>query len=110
MITILENNEEIYSLLEHTENLFTDFSLDKVLAFENEDDFCVVLYASSNRNFRAFIAAAYLQQTEALPVLLETIQEYPQENVSAALLEEAAKMVEDKMHSQNNSRFYFDAH
>ena len=110
MISTSNDNEQIYFLLEASGNLFSDFSMDRVLAFDREDDFCVVVYSSAGRNFLAFTAKDHLQQTDALPALLGAIQEHSQDRAAAALLEQAAKLVEDRMHSKNNSRFYFDAH
>ena len=90
--------------------MFSDFSIDHVFAFDHEDDFCVVIYAASMRDFMLFTARSYLQQTHALPSLLNELQDQSGENTPAVLLDKAAKLVEDKMHSQGNSRFYFDAH
>lgn len=110
MIKVSNDNNFIYSFLEKTEQLPVDFYSDKVLAFDSEDDFCIVFYVSINRNFICFTAANYLQDNNALICLMEVIQEDSTEQLSIKLINEALQLIEDKMYSKNNSRFYFDAH
>lgn len=110
MIKIITDNSEIYHFLESNGNMLNDFFADKVLLIEQDDDCYVILFSSVSRNFILFKAENYLQETDALPILLNTLQEYPDNTIPSHLIEEAMKLVENKMHSKNNSRFFFDAH
>ncbi len=109
-MSISSNNTEIYYLLEKANVLFSDFMIDHVVAFDHEDDFLVVIYTHENRNFTSFVAENYLQYSDALPSLLGEVQEYDITIISVFLIEEGIKLIENKMHSKNNARFYFDAH
>ena len=110
MIVISEDNIKIYQLLENAEELFTDFSIDKVIAFDQEDNFHIVIYSAVSRNFISFTAKDFIQNTNAFPDLINSIQEFSNSAVHSSLLEQAVKLTENKMHSKNNSRFFFDAH
>lgn len=110
MVDIFTDNSLIYALLEKTEMLLHDFHSNKVIAFDDEDDFCIVIYTSNNRNFICFKALNYIQQNDALIHLLDKIQEYSFVEVDYGLIDEAIQLTEQKLHSKNNSRFFFDAH
>ncbi len=107
---ISTDNTHIYNLLEEANELFPDFKSDRVVAFDFENDFNVVLYTSESRNFVSYIAENYLQEAEELPALIQLVQDFPGPGCSKYLLNEAVRLIEDKLNSQNNSRFYFDAH
>lgn len=107
MIVVSEDNSEIYSLLERCEKLFTDFSIDHILLFDHEDDCILVIYEALNRSFKAFKARDYQQDVNALPELLAVVNDLVG---SEALIGESIRLVESKMHSSDNHRFYFDAH
>ncbi|MCW3083795.1 MAG: hypothetical protein JWP12_1161 [Bacteroidetes bacterium] len=107
---ISTDNTHIYNLLENADQLFPDFNSDHAVAFDLEDDFNVVLYTSESRNFVSYIAENYLQQADELPALIQLVQDFPDPGCSTFLLNEAIRLIEDKLHSKNNSRFYFDAH
>ena len=110
MVQTSTDNNLIFALLEKSEQLPKDFHSDKVIAFDNEDDFCIVIYTSNNRNFICFTAQNYLQENDALIHLLDKIQEYSFADVPSRLIDEALQIIENKMHTKNNSKFYFDAH
>ncbi|MGZ4056219.1 MAG: hypothetical protein ACXVDZ_17485 [Bacteroidia bacterium] len=110
MINVLKDNSLIYELLEKSGALFTDFSGDKVVAFDHEDNFHIVIYSSSSRNFILFTAKDYLQHVNSFPELINAIQECAVPSIHSSLIEQAIKLTENKMHSKNNSRFFFDAH
>ena len=110
MVLISTDNSLIYALLEKVELVLNDFHTDKVIAFDDEDDFCIVIYTSSNRNFICFKALNYLQHNDALIHLLDKIQEHSFVEVDPGLIDEALQLTEQKLHSKNNSRFFFDAH
>ena len=105
---IITDNSIIYGLLESSNRLFSDFSADRVLVFEHDDDFFAVFYTAVNRDFTAYAAPGFRQRPDALPELLQVVQDaqsIPQQLRNAAVL-----LVEHELHSQNNSRFFFDAH
>lgn len=110
MLKISTDNSLIYVFLEKCGQLPVDFSIDKVQIFDHDDDFYLVVYSAFNRNFILFEAQNYLQQSDALPTLLNTLQEYSNITFPEHMIEKAMKLVENKMHSKNNSRFFFDAH
>lgn len=110
MMKVSTDNSLIYTFLESTGQLPNDFTVDSTESFDHEDDFCLIIYSAFSRNFILFQAENYLQQTDALPSLLSSLQDYSGTSVSSHLIEEAIKLVENKMHSKNNSRFFFDAH
>ncbi|CAN5400911.1 hypothetical protein BH10BAC1_BH10BAC1_04730 [soil metagenome] len=105
-----QDNSEIYYLLETCRQLPADFSIDKVISFDAEDDFYIVFYTAKDRNFNLFKAKNYIQITDALPHLLNEIMDYSDADLYASMIDEAIRFIEDKIHSKNNSRFYFDAH
>jgi hypothetical protein len=110
MISINLDNNEVYKLLEETGNLFTDFSVDKVILIDLEDDCYIVLYSESSRDFISFKAKNYIQDVDSLPSLLETVQDFSKPGVSVSLINLAVRLIENKIHSKNNARFYFDGH
>lgn len=110
MITVSIDNTQIFTLLEKSNTLFEDFSIDKILLFDFEDDCFLVFYSSSTRNFTAFKAENYLQEINSLPSLIDFVQDYSDVSISSFIKNEAIKLIEDKLHTKNNNRFYFDAH
>ena len=104
MIHQSTNNSEIYKLLENANQLAIDFSLDKVIAFDYEDDFCIVIYSAASRNFILFTAKNYIQDVNSFPDIINFIQEFSNLEINASLLEESIKLIENQMHSKNNSR------
>ncbi len=111
MIFISTDNTLIYLLLEKRGKLPLDFSFDKVLDLEDADDFYVIIYTSSDRNFICFKATNYIQQDNILIELHDAVQEYSFNNATShRLINQAILFVEYKMQTKNNSRYYFDAH
>ena len=110
MVQISTDNNLIYALLEKSGQLQKDFHSDKVIAFDNEDDFCIVIYSSNSRNFFCFKAQNYLQENDALIHLLDAIQDYSFTDISSFLIDDALQIIENKLLTKNNSKFYFDAH
>src|ERR1700746_1388681 len=100
MISISSDNSSIYLLLEKAKQLFSDFSIDKVIAFEHDDIFYIVIYDSLSRNFLSFEACGHIQDINALPDLLSVVQEYDKK-IHFSLFEQAVRCVEDKLHSKN---------
>ena len=105
-----EDNTEIYYLLEKCGQLPTDFSKDKVIAFDCNDDFYIVFYTAKDRSFISFKAKNYIQVVDALPHLLNEIMDCSENELYSSLIDEGIKCIENKIHSKNNARFYFDAH
>ena len=110
MIHSSVNNSEIYVLLEKNEQMLVDFSIDKVIAFDEEDDFHIVIYSAESRNFLLFTAKECVHDTNAFPELINCLQEYSDSSFHSSLLAYALKLSENRMHSKNISRFFFDAH
>ncbi len=105
-----ENNTAIYYLLESSGNLPVDFTMDKVIAFEHYDNFYIIFFLAQKRDFIAFTAHDFLQITDSLPNLLNEIMDYSVVDIHSSMIDVAIKYIENKMHSKNNSRFFFDAH
>lgn len=110
MISLIEDNTTIYFLLEKTNVLFDDFSKDHVIGFDHEDDFCIAIYISETRNFLAFVSKGHMQNTNSFPELMEMVQKTVYIGISEKQTEKALEIIENRMLSKNNSRFYFDAH
>jgi hypothetical protein len=111
MISIITDNILIYAFLEKTGNLPVHFNFDKVFDLENEDDFYVIIYTSSDRNFVCFKAANFIQQDNILIELRDAVQEYSYNDTSSLrFINKALQLIEEKMHTKNNARYYFDAH
>ena len=110
MINVLEDNERIYAFLEERSQLPLAFDFSQVFGFDDQDDFCLIACTSENRNFILFKAENYVQNKDILVDLMESVQEFPTDLLPVGLQQEAIKIVDDKLHSKNNSRFFFDAH
>jgi hypothetical protein len=108
MITVWNDNSEIYNFLESKEKLFSDFEFDHVLGFDLEDDFYLVVYQAHNRDFILWKASGVRQSNAALLSLGEAIQLY--EGLSVSVMDSALKLIEDRMISGTGNHFYFDAH
>jgi hypothetical protein len=109
MISFSENNTEIFGMLEAKGQLPADFDADSVYAFDVDEDLCLIMYAGSARDFYLFTAHNYRHECAVLEELLEELVEADL-HVSVSLLDEATALVEEKIRSQDSSRFYFDAH
>lgn len=110
MIITSTDNEFIYSFLEKRRQLPIAFETDKVYDFDDNDAYLLIIYISSSRDFVFFKIENYLQDNNALIGLIEAVQEFSNEKMSIVLKNEAIRLVENKLHSKNNSRFFFDAH
>jgi hypothetical protein len=106
----IKDNNEIYDLLEKAAALFSDYSIDHVKELEYEDSFYVIVYLSAGRDFIAFEGRNYLQDKNVLPGMLQEMQDLPEKEIPEYLLLQAIQLVESRIHSKDNSRFYFDAH
>jgi hypothetical protein len=51
-----------------------------------------------------------MQEVDSLPSLLEAVQDYSKPGISDSLINQAIRLIENKIHSKNNMRFYFDGH
>lgn len=110
MIITSTDNEFIYSFLEKKMQLPLAFETDKVYDFDDKDDYCLIIYISSCRNFIFFKIENYLQDNNSFLELMEAIQEFSNKEFSIVLKNQTCRLVENKLHSKNNSRFFFDAH
>ncbi|MCW3071590.1 MAG: hypothetical protein JWO44_1480 [Bacteroidetes bacterium] len=110
MNRIITDNHAIYFLLEQAEALPANYSIDHVKELEHEESFYVIVYLAAGRSFTAFESKGYLQDKNILPGMLQLLQGLPADKLPEELLLQAIKLVENKIHSKDNSRFYFDAH
>jgi hypothetical protein len=110
MIAVSADNVKIYGLLEAKALLPLNFHQGQVIDFDEDEDYCLVVFSSVNRNFILFRAENYLEKADTLVELSELLQENRMPGFSRDLMEKAARRVEEKLHSKNNSRFFFDAH
>lgn len=110
MIEQSTDNNLIYVLLEKADALPHRFDVDTVLAFDQEECFYVVLYLSENRNFILFKAEDYLQDNNALIYMQQIIENYNANEIPVFLIDEALQLIEHKMHTKKNNRYFFDAH
>lgn len=110
MIDISKDNNMIYSILEKANALPVRFDIDNVLAFDLEDDFYVIIYLSSNRNFICFSVSDYLQDSNKLIYMQQVVESYSKKEISLVLIEDALQLIEHKMHTKNSGSYYFDAH
>ncbi|MCW3102540.1 MAG: hypothetical protein JWO09_980 [Bacteroidetes bacterium] len=110
MNKVINDSHAIYFLLEQANALPGDYSIDHVNELEHEGSFYVIVYHAVNRSFIAFESQGYLQDKNVLPGMLQLLQDLPAAELPEELLQQAIKLVENKIHSKDNSRFYFDAH
>ncbi len=109
MVRVCKDNVSIYFLLEKAGMLFTDFSVDHIISFDHEEVFFVVIYSTMHKNFVCFEGAGYLHNAAVLPDLIQLAQEY-EDAIVLSKRDQVVKLIEHEMHSNNNSRLFFDAH
>ena len=109
MVNISTDNTIIYSILEKANALPVRFDLDNVLAFDQEDDFYVIIYLSDSRNFICFSISDYLQDSNKF-IYMQQVVESSEKGIPFGLIEEALQLIENKMLTKNNNSYYFDAH
>ena len=107
MIIQSTDNTYIYNLLEKADMRISDFTADQVKGFENENDFCLVIYSAVNKNIVSFVAKDYIMQNE-LMALKEAVE--ANEDISSELLYDALDIINDIMADTAVFRFYLDAH
>lgn len=110
MIEISVDNNLIYALVEKADALPQRFDVDAVLAFDLEDSFYVVIYLSDSRNFISFKAKEYLQDNNALIYMQQVVENDNTHEIPVLLIDEALQLIEHKMHTKKNNRYFFDAH
>ena len=109
MIKTISDNETIYFLLEETEMLLKDFNADAVIPLDKDDDFYVIVYTGSARKFFALVAEGCRQDHCLLYEMLDKAEEIRTKD-STLITDEVIKIIQEKIHSMDNSHFYFDAH
>lgn len=110
MIDVSTDNNLIYSVLEKANKLPTRFDLDHVFAFDVEDFFYVIIYLANNRNFICFSVGDFLLDSNKLIYMQQVVESYSEKEISLKLAEEALQLIEHKMHTKNNTTYFFDAH
>lgn len=110
MISISSDNQNIYTILESNELLFSDFDADQVIAFDKENDFYVVIYQGGKRDFVLFCAEKYLKEAYVLRSLIDKLEDMDDGMIPKHLIEKAVRITEEKLLSLNSPNLYFDAH
>lgn len=110
MVNVSTDNSLIYSVLEKANKLPARFDLDYVFAFDQEEFFYTIIYLSESRNFISFCISDYLQDSNKLIYMQQVVEGYSKKGISLELIEKALQLIEHKMHTKNNSAYFFDAH
>ncbi|MCK6648676.1 MAG: hypothetical protein L6Q66_03380 [Bacteroidia bacterium] len=110
MINIIDNNESIYLLLEKHKLLPPDFSSDAVTELDVDGMYHLSIYNASTRNFILYVSNNYMKDISELSEMMILIQEGSETLFSESIAQKAINLLEDKIHSRNSSRFFFDAH
>lgn len=106
MIIRSDNNLEIYQMLEEKGKLMRTYENDSVVAFEDENDYCLVIFCLQNKNFTSFFVKDHIR-ANALPELKETIE--MDEHLSTSIKDMAVDLINDMIADTAIFRFY-DAH
>lgn len=110
MIDIIDNNESIYLLLEKNKLLPLDFSIDVVAELDVDEMYYLSIYNASTRNFILYVSNNYMKDISELSEMMILIQDGSETLFSESTAQKAMNLIDDKIHSRNNSRFFFDAH
>ncbi len=110
MVDVSTDNSLIYSVLENADALPLRFDIDNVFTVDQDDCFFLVIYLSEDRNFISFKAKDYLHDNNALIFLQQVVENYDKIEIPVNIVDEALQLIEHKMHTKSNNRYYFDAH
>jgi hypothetical protein len=110
MIEISTDNNLIYAVLEKADALPLRFDIDNVFTVDEDEFFYVMIYLSGNRNFISFRTKDYLHDNNALIYLQQVVENYDEKEIPVNLVDEALQLIEHKMHTKKNNRYFFDAH
>lgn len=110
MVYTSSDNLEIMNLLEKSGNELLFFNMDKLLFFEYEKHFYLILYSSTTRNFAQYAVVSEKFNVNGLVEMLHVIQEDENADFPLSLKAQGQKLLEHEIHSQQANRFYFDAH
>jgi len=104
MATELNNQPEIFQLLEKSNSIFDNFQRDNTVVFEFEKLFYVVFYNHKKNILKAFVCELSIAELKELIALVQNTADISREQEVIAL-----KTIENKIASLSLSSF-FDAH
>lgn len=108
-LRITNNEVEILDLLVDTNNIFYDYSKNKVVSFIHEQDYHLVLYnaQSSDRGFTMYSVANFCEHEEDLILLRNVFDKTIHDGFNDYLMRMAKSKVEDIFYMRNTFRALF---
>jgi hypothetical protein len=108
-LSITNNEVEILDLLVDTNNMFYDYSKNKVLSFIHDQDFHLVLYNAqlNDRGFTMYSVANFCEHEEDLVLLRNVFDRTIQDGFNDYLMRMAKSKVEDIFYMRNTFRALF---
>jgi hypothetical protein len=108
-LRITNNEGEILDLLVDTNNLFYDYSKNRVVSFINEQDYHLVLYnaKSDDRGFTMYSINNFCEHEEDIVLLRNAFDRTIHEGFNDYLMRMAKSKVEDIFYMRNTFRALF---
>ena len=108
-LNITNNEVEILDLLVDTDNMFYDYSKNKVLSFIHEQDYHLILYNAqlTDRGFTMYSVANFCEHEEDLVLLRNVFASTIQDGFNDYLMRMAKSKVEDIFYMRNTFRALF---
>lgn len=108
-LRITNNEVEILDLLVDTNNIFYDYSKNKVVSFIHEQDYHLVLYNAqlSDRGFTMYSVANFCEHEEDLILLRNVFDKTIHDGFNDYLMRMAKSKVEDIFYMRNTFRALF---
>lgn len=109
-LTITNNEVEILDLLVDTNNMFYDYSKNKVVAFIKDQDYHLVLYNAqlTDRGFTMYSVSDFCEHESDLILLRNVFNRTIQNGLNDYLLRMAKSKVEDIFYMTNTFRALFN--
>jgi hypothetical protein len=108
-LSITNNEVAILDLLVDTNNMFYDYSKNRVVAFIHEQDYHLVLYnaQAQDRGFTMYSVEDFCEHEEDLVLLRNVFERTIQEGYNDYLMRMAKSKVEDIFYMRNTFRALF---
>lgn len=108
-LSITNNEVEILDLLVDTNNMFYNYSKNKVVSFIHEQDYHLVLYNAqlSDRGFTMYSVANFCEHEEDLILLRHVFDKTIHDGFNDYLMRMAKSKVEDIFYMRNTFRALF---
>ena len=108
-LSITNNEVDILDLLVDTNNMFYNYSKNKVVSFINEQDYHLVLYNAqlSDRGFTMYSVANFCEHEEDLILLRHVFDKTIHDGFNDYLMRMAKSKVEDIFYMRNTFRALF---